>query len=113
MSSGDWLSEMNPPPPAELASAMRNALRAAQEDAPDRSPTPEQLLRAGETLLEKVLASDCEKREAALDLLAVDALITHALEVASRDPQRFEDFPDEVLARMSAVRASEELPGTQ
>ena len=113
MSSGDWLSKIDPAPPAELATAMRNAVLEAQGASDGGDPTPELLLHAGETLLHRVLTSDCEKRAAALDLLAVDALITYSLELASRDPDVFEDFPGRVLERMKTMHAHDEKPGRE
>jgi hypothetical protein len=93
----DWLSEMNPAPPDELATAMRNAL----SDSAAR-PSAEELLGAAERMLDKVLRTDCETRASALDLLTVDALITHAMLAASEDPRAPEDFAEQALRRVTA-----------
>jgi hypothetical protein len=98
MSDSDWLSQLDPAPPAELATAMRNALKDATEN-----PTAEALLEAAERLLDKVLRTDCETRSSALDLLTVDALMTHALQVASNDPKAPEDFLEQVLRRITSA----------
>ena len=97
MSDSDWLSRLDSPAPEELATAMRNALKDATEN-----PTAEDLLEAAERLLDKVLRTDCETRPSALDLLTVDALMTHALQVASTDPKAPEDFPEQALRRITS-----------
>ena len=87
MSHSDWISALNPAPPADLATAMRKSLNDSVRD-----PTAEQLLEAAEHLLDRVLRTDCETRASALDLLTVDALMTHALLVASKDHGASDDF---------------------
>jgi hypothetical protein len=98
MSPADWISELDPAPPADLATAMRRALVD-----PSRSPTAGELLEAAEHLLDKVLRTDCEARASAIDLLTVDALMTHALLVASKDPGASDDFAERALARIAAA----------
>ena len=96
MTHRDWLSEMVPACPAELATAMRNALNEAS------APGAEDLLAAAEHALDRVLRTDCETRASALDLLTVVALMTHALEIASKDPSAAEDFPERALRRITS-----------
>jgi hypothetical protein len=98
MSSGDWLSRHNPAPPPELANAMRNAIEG--EAKPE--PTPNDLLEAAERLLDKVLRTDCETRAAALDLLTVDALMTHSLLLANKDPEAPKDFAEQAMRRVAS-----------
>jgi hypothetical protein len=93
----DWLSRSNPVPPEELAAAIRSALGDSSE-----TPTAEEMLRAAETLLQKVLLTNCEARSSALDLLTVDALVTQALLVASGDGHARNvdgNAPDDFAAR--------------
>jgi hypothetical protein len=97
MTDVDWLARLDPAPPAELATAMRNALNDAS------TPSAEDLLAAAEHALDRVLRTDCETRASALDLLTVDALMTHALEIASRDPNCPEDFPEQALRRITSA----------
>lgn len=99
MSEGDWLARHDPAPPPELASAMRAAVDG------NADPAAGDLLEAAERLLDKVLRSDCETRSSALELLTVDALMTHALLLASRDPMASEDFAERAISRI-ATRAS-------
>jgi hypothetical protein len=82
--------------PEELDAAMRRAL----DDNP--SPSATEVLEAAERLLDKVLRSECENRSSALDLLTVDALMTHALEIAARDPKLLETFPELAMRRIAA-----------
>ena len=74
-------------------------------DAVDENsePTPSDLLDAAEHLLEKVLRTDCETRASALDLLTVDALMTHALQRANDDPKLRDKFPDEAMTRIASA----------
>ena len=90
------MSERNASPPAELESAMRHAL--------DNNPTPTaaEVLAAAERLLDRVLRTDCESRESALDLLTVDALMTRALAIAAKDPSLRQEFPEQAMRRIAA-----------
>jgi hypothetical protein len=96
--SRDWVSELDPAPPADLATAMRNSLKDSTSN-----PTPEELLQAAEHLLDRVLRTDCETRASAIDLLTVDALMTHALLLASKDARAPDDFAERALARITAA----------
>jgi len=89
------MSEPNASPPEELAAAMRSAL--------DNNPTPTapEVLQAAERLLDRVLRTDCESRESALDLLTVDALMTRALAIAAKDPNLLEEFPEQAMQRIA------------
>ena len=98
MTDSDWLSQLDPAAPEELASAIRNAL---PEGA--KNPTAEDLLTAAEHALDKVLRTDCETRASAIDLLTVDALMTHSLEIASNDPNAPDDFPEQALRRITSA----------
>jgi hypothetical protein len=89
---------MDPTPPNELTVAMRNAVSEGTT-----SPTAEDLLAAAEHALDKVLRTDCETRASAIDLLTVDALMTHALEIASKDEKTADDFPEQALRRIASA----------
>jgi hypothetical protein len=88
------VSEIDQHPPSELEASMRSAL------SNNASPTPNELLDAAERMLDQVLGTDCESRASALDLLTVDALMTRALEIATRDPLLLEDFPERAMRRI-------------
>ena len=82
--------------PEELDAAMRRAL------GDKSSPTAAEVLEAAERLLDQVLRTDCENRSSALDLLTVDALMTHALEIAARKPESIDAFAREAMRRVAA-----------
>ncbi len=97
--SGDARSDVSRTeavPPKELESAMHRALND------NRSPTATEVLDAAERLLDHVLRTDCEARSSALDLLTVDALMTHALEIAARDPNLLDEFPEQAMRRIGS-----------
>ena len=79
--------------------ALDNSVRRALGDAEPTSA--QEILRAAEQLLERVLNGECESREAALDLLTVDALVTRAMEIAARDPDTLARFPELAMKRIS------------
>ena len=90
------MSERKPLPPEELESAMASALN----DNP--SPSAAEVLEAAERLLDRVLRTDCESRASALDLLTVDALMTHALGIAAKDSKLLEKFPEQAMQRIAS-----------
>jgi hypothetical protein len=98
MSSTDWISALDPAPPADLATSMRSSLKDSTTN-----PRAEELLQAAEHLLDKVLRTECETRASAIDLLTVDALMTHALLLSSKDPGAADDFAERALARVTAA----------
>ena len=84
MTVGDWLRARVPAPPSPLAERLAEVLGARLSDDAGRSY--ESLLSAAESLLAELLALECARRDRALDLLAVDALVTYAFEAASESP---------------------------
>ena len=82
--------------PEQLVAAMKGALNN------NPSPTAIEVLEAAEHLLDQVLRTDCETRASALDLLTVDALMTHALEIAAKDPKLLEEFPEQAMQRIAS-----------
>jgi hypothetical protein len=75
-------------------------MRKALDDNP--SPTATEVLDAAERLLGRVLRTDCETRASALDLLTVDALVTHALAIAGQDSSVLEEFPEQAMSRIAS-----------
>jgi len=74
-------------------------MRRALGDNPRQTAT--EVLEAAERLLDQVLRTECENRSSALDLLTVDALMTHAVEIATRDPKQLEEFPEQAMRRIA------------
>ena len=75
-------------------------MRRALNDNP--SPTAPDVLEAAIRVLDRVLLTNCESRDSALDLLTVDALVTRALEIAAGDPKLLEEFPEEAMRRIGS-----------
>jgi hypothetical protein len=75
-------------------------MRRAVNDSP--SPTATDILEAAIRLLDRVLLTDCESRDSALDLLTVDALVTQALEIAAGDPKLLDKFPEQAMRRVGS-----------
>ena len=61
------------------------------------------LVAAGEAAMTAVLREGCLTRDRALDLLAVDALLTYAFEAAADEPGALEALAGEALARIAAL----------
>lgn len=93
----------DPGAPPALAARVTDALHRHRPDADAARPTPEDCLAAGEALLAEVLDGDGRDRGTALDLLAADALVTRAYELAAAEPQRLEELAREGMRRMSAL----------
>ncbi|HUQ81972.1 MAG TPA: hypothetical protein VM076_12560 [Gemmatimonadaceae bacterium] len=94
-----WLDTRAPVPPPELVARLRDMA------APfgGREPTAEALLDAAEAAMATLLHDGCLTRASALDLLAVDALVTYAFEAAADDPERIEARTQQALARIAAL----------
>lgn len=84
MTVGQWLATRTPAPPALLAARLREALGAHLGDC-DADVYDVTLARA-EAMLAEQLRLDCATRDRALDLLAVDAMVTYAFEAACESP---------------------------
>jgi hypothetical protein len=94
------------PPPA-LARRMRDALDSYHRSAGAVSgETPESYLAAGERLLAQLLSGDCTSRDCALDLLAADALVTYAFELAANDPSLIGERAQQATARLAALASA-------
>ncbi len=100
-SVGDWFAVLQPAPPPALG------LRLAQLLEPyanlPEAELPESCLAAGEQLLQGLLISGSTSRATALDLLAVDALITYAFQAAADDPARIESRAARAMGRIAAL----------
>lgn len=106
MNVRDWLAHREPSPPHVLRERV-DTLVAAVPDAPDDPAAT--LLAAAETALIRLGGSAPGDRSTALDLLAVDAVVTYALEYAAQAPEGIPQFSARVMARLSHVTAS--VPG--
>jgi len=101
---GAWMAAIEPTPPPALHRRLcelvaPSASRPAHE-------APEACLEAGEQLLDALLASGSTSRATALDLLAVDALVTYAFQAAADDPSCLEERAARAMARIAAIPAT-------
>lgn len=98
---GTWIAQLEPAPPAALLQRLHELLA----DAANRPAVevPEVCLAAGERLLDTLLQSGSTSRATALDLLAVDALVTYAFEAAADDPTRLVDRATAAMQRIAAL----------
>lgn len=103
-----WLAGRTPAPPDALAARIHDALAAAQDDdAAVDAARPAAWLAAAEAVLARVLADGAtgtRSRDAALDLLAADALVTYAFEAAADAPARLPAVARDAIARLTAAR---------
>lgn len=99
----DWLTSREPEPPHQLASRIA-AMTTRTSGAPSLSHADE-LVGAGEAAMRTVLQGGCLTRSSALELLAVDAIVTYAFEAAADEPDQLEDRAADALARIAALAA--------
>ena len=98
---GGWIASVEPRPPAALAARLEGLLQPFADEPADR--VPEACLEAGERLLDELLVSGSTSRGTALDLLAVDALVTYAFQAAADDPERLEARASRAMARIASL----------
>lgn len=104
MTVGEWLSARTPAPPLLLAARLREVVGARLDDS--ASGAYEALLAAAQSLLRELLALDCAMRDRALDLLAVDALVTYAFEAASEHPESLAQRATTAMSSIAALAMS-------
>lgn len=94
-----WLRGRTPVPPPPLAARI-DALTAR---IADRDLSADAFLEAAEVAMGTVLRDGCLTRDSALDLLAVDALVTYAFEAAADEADQIDERAVRALARISAL----------
>ncbi|MES3032789.1 MAG: hypothetical protein V4813_02190 [Gemmatimonadota bacterium] len=99
--AGEWVAAHGEQPPAALRARLDAILNgdAVGNDA----PVSDALLHAGQSLLAAILSSDCTQRDAALDLLTADALVTYAFEAAADDPASLDAHAVTAMRAISAL----------
>lgn len=100
MSVRAWLSARVPAQPPTLS--RRIAELAAPFDA-QPGDLADQCLAAAAAGLRRLLEEPESSRAGALDLLAVDALVTYAFEAASEEPERIPVLATQALHQLSAL----------
>ena len=101
MNAREWLHSRTPQPPVALAARI-DALLTAQ-DRQSALDIPEALQAAGDHLLVDLLQCHASSRDSALDLLAVDALMTYMMESAAEDILTLGSRATAAMARISAI----------
>lgn len=101
MTVAEWLATRTPPPPSPLAERVR-AMSAP--DAPG-VPRADALCEAAAAALADLVRRERLTRENALDLLAIDALVTYAFEAAADEPDAIEERATRAMARIAALAA--------
>ena len=96
-----WLIALQPPPPSALAARLTELL--APYLAWPMARVPDACLEAGERLLSALLISGSTERGTALDLLAVDALVSYAFQAAADAPDQIELRAAQAMRRISAL----------
>lgn len=102
MTIHEWLDSRTPSAPPALRARVQAALAEHLDD--DAGAAPERCVDAAVVLLRDLVRRE-STRDAALDLLAADALATYALEAAADTPARMRAVANDSMARYSAVAA--------
>ncbi len=105
MTLQSWLDARQPEAPEALRRRIAQVVAAHPEW--ETMPRQEALLRASECLVREVLAAAPKDREAALDLLAGDACVTYAFEVAADEPDGLASLADRAMQRIAKLAAKE------
>lgn len=96
-----WLEQLEPPPPAALHTRLRELL--AEHAQRPVVEVPSACLAAGEARLATLLAERATDRASALDLLAIDALVTYAFEAAATEPESMERLAADAMTRIAEI----------
>lgn len=100
MTLRDWLAQREPSPPRVL----RERVEALALAIPERARDPAgSLLDAAEAALIGLATRPSDDRSTALDVLAVDALVTYALESTAEHPDALPQLSEQAMARLSRV----------
>jgi hypothetical protein len=96
----DWLANREPSPPRVLRERVEALALAVPEEDDDPAAS---LLAAAEAALTRLSRGATGDRATALDLLAVDALVTYALEHAAQAPDGIPVLSEHAMSRLSRV----------
>lgn len=107
MTLRDWLRTRQPAPPPALLARMEEALGPGDVRG---EVLAERALAAAERLLATILEDPEGGRARALDLLAVDALVTYAFEADSAAGADVEARGREAMARLAALGGGHGAP---
>jgi hypothetical protein len=97
----EWVATHADDVPAALVASVKAALDATAAGA-DAAEAPEVLLVAAESLLQAIVRRE-SRRDCAVDLLTVDALVTYALEAAAAEPALIEARATAAMRRLAQL----------
>jgi hypothetical protein len=100
-----WLDARTPKPPEALAERIRAVLAPVLDHEVEEGGgrTHGELLAAAASLLSATPGSESEERGAAHDLLAADALVTYAFEIAAENPDSIEGLAESAMRYFGAL----------
>lgn len=101
MTVREWLADREPSPPHVL----RERVESLALSVPEHEDPAAALLAAAEAALRRLADCEAGDRATALDLLAVDALVTYAFEYAAGMPDAIPDLSARAMSRLSSVAA--------
>jgi hypothetical protein len=102
---GEWIARLDPRPPAGLHARLSDLLAHAAGRPVDE--VADVCMDTGVALLDRMLASSATGRDDALDLLAVDSLVTYAFQAAADRPSQIEVRAAAAMARIAALPSPE------
>lgn len=105
MKLAEWLDARTPRPPEALAARIRAALAPVlyQPVEAGRGRAHDELLAAAAALLSAAPGSESQERSAARDLLAADALVTYAFEIAAEEPDTIDALAESAMRYFGAL----------
>lgn len=102
MTVGEWIAARAPGVPPALEAQVCEALGTALQH--DVARAPEACVVAASSVVTDLLDTGRTGREAALPLLAADALVTYAFEAAADDIDRLAVHARNAMATLGAMR---------
>lgn len=101
----DWIRTRRPAPPPPLLARIEALSGAVADVAPmaPAAPVADVLLDAAERAMRGVLHDGCLTRDSAIDLLAIDAIVTYAFEAAADDPELLDARTRRALERIAGL----------
>jgi hypothetical protein len=101
----EWLDSRTPRAPEALASRIRSALVPVLDHDVEAGSgrTHDELLAAAASLLSAAPGTESLERRAAHDLLAADALVTYAFEIAAEDPDTLDALAESAMRYFGAL----------
>jgi len=99
----DWIARLDPRPPAALHARLTDLL--AHSASRPVAEVADVCMDTGVALLDRMLASSATGRDHALDLLAVDSLVTYAFQAAADNPSQIEGRAAAAMARIAELPA--------